>query len=279
MASHDQGPRSLFTGRISAHTRPPYATFTTTTTATVSALDHQREREHAQPSVSHTVADTHTPIAVVDYDDGDTTHREPDRSAVQLHANYEREWGIVMDINAPTGDGAAHTLHIALLDQAFDNEGEAIDARYMGPTLFEGMKIEEDYPPFKLGSRHMDVPDSEDAVRNAGTLFAYQAPFFFGIENADDEDDARQLDIHAGSQRRTTLGNRLLPSGSHEARHATELTELRASFVNFTGQVRSNSHLVPSCQCSLSSRHTLTGAILSVHRHHLASVVCPVGTL
>ena len=41
----------------------------------------------------------------IDYDDGDTTHREPDRSAVQLHANYEREWGIVMDINAPTGDG------------------------------------------------------------------------------------------------------------------------------------------------------------------------------
>ena len=63
---------------------------------------------------------------------------------MSLHPNYPRDWGIVMQVDAATSDQPC-TLHVAMLDQAFDDDGEAIEAEYTGPTLFEGMKIEEDY--------------------------------------------------------------------------------------------------------------------------------------
>ena len=65
-----------------------------------------------------------------------------------------------------------------MLDRAVDQDG----ARYTGPELFDGMKLEDDYPPYVLGDRRMTVPDTERGVINAGTLFAYQEPLFFGIE-------------------------------------------------------------------------------------------------
>ena len=157
---------------------------------------------------------------------------------MQLHGNYGRDWGIVMQIDPPATQGGPRILQVAMLEQAFDTDGSAVEATYTGPKLFPTMKIEDDYPPFKLGDRCMQVPDTEAAVLNAGTLFAYDEPLFYGIDNADDEDHLRRMDMAAGAERRASIGSRRLPSVAAAARHTRELDDLRESFVTFAGQVR-----------------------------------------
>lgn len=176
--------------------------------------------------------------AVVDYDDGDTENREPGKAAVELHPNHIRAWGVVTRIDPPAAAGGPRSLQVTMLEPAFDANGSAVEASYNGPELFAGMKIEHDYPPFKLGDRCMQVPDTEAAVLNAGTLFAYDEPLFYGIDNADDEDHLRRMDMAAGAERRASIGSRRLPSVAAVARHTRELDDLRESFVTFVGQVR-----------------------------------------